>query len=95
MRHIHYFYTRLFDDDIHCRATGVHHRAERAYTYPGEYAPTDPPEPASFEIDLIEIQDRDGNWHPLSMRFLSAEMEQTIAEGATLEIKDEMPRRRA
>ncbi len=97
MQKVHYFYGTLSlgsEDDLHCRATGVYHRAERAYTYPGEYAPTDPPEPASFEIGLIEIQDREGNWHPLSMAILSAEQLSAIEEKAVMENEAEMPRRR-
>ena len=36
--------------------TGTYHAAVRAYIYPGEYAPTDPPEPQMFEIESVVIK---------------------------------------
>lgn len=34
---------------------GTYHPAEAAFTYAGEIAPTDPPEPALYEIDSVML----------------------------------------
>lgn len=42
------------DGEISVSVTGIYHPYERAFTPRGEYAPIDPPEPASFEYEKIE-----------------------------------------
>ena len=42
--------------DHFATVTGTFFRARPAYTPRGEYAPIDPPEPASFEIESVVIE---------------------------------------
>jgi hypothetical protein len=45
------------EEAIKVNVYGNYFLAERAYTYAGEYAPTDPPEPAHFEYTKITRRD--------------------------------------
>jgi hypothetical protein len=42
--------------EIPITVEGDYQRAERAFTYPGEYAPTDPPTCEGFELNAVYIE---------------------------------------
>jgi hypothetical protein len=74
------------DREIPVVVEGTYQPAEKAYTYPGEYAPTDPPEPEMFEVSSITIE-RDGRapfdiGHLLSDAQIAGLAEEGIAEAA-------------
>jgi hypothetical protein len=69
------------EEDISLRVTGTYHRAQRAYTYPGELAPTDPPEMSGFEIDAIDMLGCDKFWYALPVWMLTdAQMDALVEE---------------
>ena len=76
------------EEEIDARLIGKFFRRQPAYTYPGEYAPTDPPEPASFEIEAIHVH-RGGIWRVFPLWLLTAEQEAELADGAAHQIEAE------
>ncbi len=73
--------------ELDVTVTGEFHAAQRAYTYPGEFAPTDPPEPAFFEIGSVTVSidgvARDVGW------LLSDEQMSALAEFGVVEAAEQ------
>ncbi len=71
--------------ELSVTVTGTFHAAQRAFTYPGEFSSTDPPEPAFFEIGSITVSidgvAREVGWL-LSGEQMSALAEMGVGEAA-------------
>lgn len=77
-----YFSVNGTEQEVTLHVTGVYHRAVKAWTYAGEYAPTDPPEPAMFEWEKIEVYDMQAcKFAPLPFP-IGPELAQAITEAA-------------
>lgn len=72
------------DVEFEVEVSGTYHPAQRAYIYPGEYAPTDPPEPAAVE-DITARQWWEGLGRYVDIELSDAELayaEQKLIEDA-------------
>lgn len=77
------------DQDVPLRVTGTYHKAQPAFTYRGEMAPTDPPEPAMFEMyDIKTLDPLRKEWVLLPWA-LSADMTAALEEKCLEEIEKE------
>lgn len=67
--------------DIQLEVAGMFYEAQRAYTYRGETAPTDPPEPACFEFSKISW-----NGKPFELPFTYLQLQEL--ENACIELAE-------
>lgn len=62
---------------------GVYLRAQPAFTYPGEYAPTDPPESADYQINAVIVRVGEEDERPFDIFPLltEAQVDAIVAKG--------------